>query len=107
MASVPVGYRPVGCPARVDGRCYLVLFASVTTSGTPALVAFTLTGLVVSGDQATARASGFDVPGAVERQLLGGQVQVAGVLDDARRTGGAAWARSIRPLRPVMIAEAR
>ena len=107
MASVPVGYRPVACPARVQGRCYLVLFANVTTSGTPALVAFTLAGLVVSGEQATARASGFDVPAAIERQLLGGQVQVAGVLDDERRTGGAAWARSIRPLRPALVAEAQ
>ena len=33
MASVPVGYRRASCPAEVHGRCYVVLFASVTTSG--------------------------------------------------------------------------
>ncbi len=107
IASVPVGYRPVACPGGVHGRCYVVLFASVTTSATPALAVFTLAGLVVGGERGAARAGGFDVPAAVERQLLGGQVQVAAVLDDERRVGGAAWARSIRPLRPALVAEPR
>jgi hypothetical protein len=47
------------------------------------------------------------VPAEVEQQLLGGQVQVAGVADDQRRMGGAAWARSIRPLVPTMVAQPR
>ena len=85
----------------------MVLFASVTTSGAPALGLFTVAGLVVTGNGAGARAGGFDVPEAVEQQLLGGQVQVAGVADDQRRMGGAAWSRSIRPLVPTMVAQPR
>jgi hypothetical protein len=107
MASVPVAYRRTGCPSEVRGRCYLVLFASVTTAGAPALALLTVAGLVVTGRGAGARAGGFDVPEAVEQQLLGGQVQVAGVADDRRRMGGAAWARSIRPLVPTMVAQPR
>jgi hypothetical protein len=107
MASVPVAYRPTACPSEVRGRCYLVLFASVTTAGAPALALFTVAGLVVTGDRAGARASGFDVPEAVEQRLLGGQVQVAGVGDDQRHMGGAAWIRSVRPLVPTMVAQPR
>jgi hypothetical protein len=84
-----------------------VLFASVTTAGAPALALFTVAGLVVTGDRAGARASGFDVPEAVEQRLLGGQVQVAGVGDDQRHMGGAAWIRSVRPLVPTMVAQPR
>jgi hypothetical protein len=104
MASVPVAYRRVSCPSEVHGRCYLVLLVSVTTAGAPALGLLTVAGLVVTGNGASARADGFDMPEAVEQQLLGGQVQVAGVADDQRRMGGAAWARSIRPLVPTMVA---
>jgi hypothetical protein len=107
MASVPVAYRRASCPAEVHGRCYLVLFASVTTSGAPALALFTVAGLVVTGQGSGAHASGFDVPEAVEQRLLGGQVQVAGVADDPRRMGGAAWARSARRLVPTMVAQPR
>lgn len=107
MASVPVAYRPTRCPSEAHGRCYVVLFASVTTSGAPALGLFTVAGLVVSGNGAGARARGFEVPEAVEQQLLGGQVQVAGVADDQRHMGGAAWSRSIRPLVPTMVAQPR
>jgi hypothetical protein len=107
MASVPVAFRRASCPSEAHGRCYLVLFASVTTSGAPALGLFTVAGLVVTGNGAGAHASGFDVPAAVEQQLLGGQVQVAGVADDQRRMGGAAWARSVRPLVPTMVAQPR
>jgi hypothetical protein len=67
----------------------------------------TVAGLVVTGNGADARADGFDVPRAVEQQLLGGQVQVAGAADDQRRMGDAAWARSIRPLVPTMVAQPR
>jgi hypothetical protein len=104
MASVPVAYRRASCPSEVQGRCYVVLFASVTTAGAPALALFTVAGLAVIGRGAGARAGGFDVPAALEAQLLGGQVQVAGVADDQRRMGGAAWSRSIRPLVPTMVA---
>jgi hypothetical protein len=107
MASVPVAYRRTACPSEARGRCYVVLFASVTTAGAPALGLFTTGGLVVTGNGAGARASGFEVPAAVEQQLLGGQVQVAGVADDQRRMGGAAWARSVRPLVPTMVAQPR
>jgi hypothetical protein len=107
MASVPVGFRRASCPSEVHGRCYVVLFASVTTSGAPALAAFTVAGLVVTGDGAAVRASGFDVPAPVEQELLGGQVQVAGVVADERRMGDEAWARSIRPLLPTMVAGPR
>jgi hypothetical protein len=79
----------------------------VTTSGAPALAALTVTGLVVTGEGAAVRASGFDLPAPVEHQLLGGQVEVAGVSDDERRMGEAAWARSIRPLLPTMVAQPR
>ena len=107
MASVPIAYRRTGCPSEVRGRCYVVLFASVTTSGAPALALFTVTGLVVTGNGAAAHAGGFDVPEAVEQQLLGGQVQVAGMADDQRRMGGAAWSRSIGPLIPTTVAQPR
>jgi hypothetical protein len=107
MASVPVAYRRTSCPSGVHGRCYVVLFASVTTAGAPALALFTVAGLVVSGHGAGAHAGGFDVPAAVEDRLLGGQVQVAGMADDQRRMGGAAWSRSIRPLVPTMVAQPR
>jgi hypothetical protein len=107
MASVPVAYRRTSCPPEARGRCYVVLFASVTTAGAPALGLLTVAGLVVTGNGADARADGFDVPRAVEQQLLGGQVQVAGAADDQRRMGDAAWARSIRPLVPTMVAQPR
>jgi hypothetical protein len=107
MASVPVAYRRANCPSEVHGRCYVVLFASATTSGAPALAVFTVAGVVVTGNGAGVRAGGFDVPGEVEQQLLGGQVQVAGVADDEGRMGGAAWGTSIRPLVPTMVAQPR
>ena len=72
-----------------------------------ALGLFTVAGVVVTGKGVGAHASGFDVPAAVEQQLLGGQVQVAGVAADERRMGGAAWARSVRPLVPTMVAQPR
>jgi hypothetical protein len=107
MVSVPVAYRRASCPSGVHGRCYAVLFASVTTSGAPALALLTVAGLVVTGNGGGVRAGGFDVPAAVEHQLLGGRVQVAGVAADQRRMGGAAWGRSIRPLVPTMVAQPR
>lgn len=107
LATVPIALKRTRCEqpaADGDERCYLALLVGVGTEGAPALVTFSLAGVRFDRD---GQMAALDLSTEQERDVLGGQVAIATQHDDRRRTGGAAWNRSVVGLLPTVPAVPR
>jgi hypothetical protein len=107
--NTPIAYRPASCPAGLDaGRCYYALLVGTGTEDDGvATVQLGLAGYALSGSGAELQVNKLEIPLEEQTAILGGQLNVPRAEDDERRTGLAAWQRSIVPLRPAIPAVPR